>query len=268
MQIQDFRVNCSSIHSLLSNPMGNTPVSEKDLKRLFDLLGKDYEELSEAQKNTAREIMLSEINYEPSRLSDTTMSELVSSYAYQFFGKMKLSKGNTSPKQLEKGRICEKEGISILSKIDGMEYVKNEEVFTNKWLIGIPDIVVKNNRGKIVKIIDIKISYDLPSHLLSLSKKESAANTLEMMGYMDLTKCMNGEIVHILTNFPESMIKEESNQDALKSMVFDDLSITQRVYRNQVVYNKIRMLEVKKKATKAKNWIKELHDKFTNNLNL
>lgn len=264
MEIQDFRVNCSSIAALTGNALGNHPVSDKDFQVLFNLLGRDYNELTEAQKNTARDIMLREIHYEPSKLNDTTTSELAASYAYQFFGKKKLSKGNQNPKQLEKGNLGEEEAIKILSEFDGVAYSKNEDKFTNRWFCGVPDILLRDDVGKIIKIIDIKISYDLPSYLLSLMRDEQTGNILEMMGYMDLTKCMNGEIVHILTNSPQQMIDAEPNKEIAKSMVFDEFSWDKKIHRVPVTFNKIRMGEIKKKATRAKNWVKQLHDKFTN----
>ena len=69
-------------------------------------------------------------------------------------------------------------------------------MFENKYFKGIPDVLVRDESGKIIKVIDIKVSYDLPSFILNKVKgEEKQSNALQVMGYMDLTKCKKAEIV-------------------------------------------------------------------------
>lgn len=288
MIIKDFKVNCSSISALLGKAQGNNPVTELEFKKLIAILGKDFEQLSEPQKQTAWDILTKEINYEHDRLSDTTTTELAKLYSYEMYGKSKISKGNDSPLQLEKGILGEPAAIKLLSQHDGVAYVKNEELFENKWFKGIPDIIVRNKKGKVKKVIDVKISYDLPSFLLTIMRKEDACNIFEIMGYMDLLGCEEGEIVHCLIDSPESMIAREEKRAmqyyedfafekelAIKrmeqrrnSMVFPEFITAQKIHRYPVTLNRLSIRDAKSKVTKVKKWIQELHDKFTKPLNL
>lgn len=288
MDTKNFKINCSSIGALMGNAQGNNPVTDKEFKELFNLLGRDYEQLSELQKFNAREIMTKEIKYEPLRLSDTTTSELAKIYAFERYGKSKLSKGNDSPASLEKGTLAEPVAIKMLSDHDGIRYVKNEELFDNKWLKGIPDVIIKNTKGKVQKIIEVKISFDMPSFLCSIMRKEDTDNLLETMGYMDILNCENAEIVHCLVDMPHSMIvREETRMMELyedfgldkelaiqrfgqrkNSMVFPEFTIAQKIFRRPVTLNKLTMKDVKRRVTRARSFIQEMNDNFIKPLNL
>jgi hypothetical protein len=288
MDIKNFKINCSSIGALMGNAQGNNPITDKEFKDLISILERDYELLSETQKYNAKQIMWKQALYEPTKLSDTVTTELAKIYSFEMYGKSKVSKGNDSPQQLEKGNLAEPMAIKMLSDIDGIEYTKNEELFQNKWLKGIPDILIKTPAGKIKKIIELKVAYDLPTFLISIMRKEESSNILETMGYMDIIGCNNAEIVHLLVDMPEGMIAREElkamefysdlgidREVALKrleqrknSMVFPEFPLSQKIYRQPVVLNKLIMKDVKRKVTKAKEWIAKLDAKFTKPLSL
>lgn len=288
MDIKNFKVNCSSICALLGKAQGNNPVTENEFKRLVAILGKEFDQLSEPQKQTAWDILTKEINYDSDKLSDSTTTELAKLYAYEMYGKSKISKGNDSPWQLEKGILGEPAAIHMLSEHDGVSYVKNEELFENKWFKGIPGIIIRNAKGKVKKVIDVKVSYDLPSFLLTTMRREDTGNIFEIMGYMDLLGCEQGEIIHCLIDSPDSMIKREEKrsmqyyedfgvakdlatqrmEQRKHSMVFPEFTIEQKIHRYSVALNKLSIRDAKSKVTKAKKWINELHDKFTKPLNL
>lgn len=283
MNTKEFKFNCSNIGALMGNAQGNSPVTDNEFKTLFSHLGRDWEELSELQKLTARDIMLKEINYEPFKLSDTTTSELAKIYAYEMYGKSKLSKGNDSPFQLEKGILSEPDAISMLSEYDGVKYTKNEELFQNKWFKGIPDVLVRTTSGKVSKIIEIKTSFDLPSFLLAKSRKEDSDNLFEVMGYMDMLSCQSAEIVHILVDMPKSMVIREEKRmteyyksigfdsktshikisQIKQSMVFPEFSLAQKIFRIPVTLNKLSIKDAKTRVTRARKWIANMHDTFT-----
>ena len=154
MDFTNFKMNCSQLGNLMGNARDNKPPTQAEIKKLFNIIGRDFGELTPAMKNTAREILTKGIDYEPGRPSDKILSDIILIYAYEMYGKSKVSKGNDSQHQLEKGTMAEPESIKFLSRMDGIEYVKNEELFENKWFKGIPDVLVKDANGKILKIID------------------------------------------------------------------------------------------------------------------
>lgn len=283
MDIQNFVVNASQISSLMGQSKGNLKATQTQIKKLFETLGRDYQELSEPMKHTAREIMFKEIHYDPKRPSNKILSELILIYAYEMYGKGKVSAGNDSPDQLEKGNMAENAAIQFLSQMDGIIYEKNEKMFTNNWFKGIPDVLVTDDEGKTVKIIEVKVSLDLPSFIMAMRKAESGHNIWETMGYMELTGCKNAEIVHILVDMPQKIfnLKEEKLKErytwleidpevandriksALNNMVYGDIPDEYKIFRRKVTYNKLSMKEAKKRATLSRKWLQEIDDLFT-----
>ncbi len=270
----------------MGNAIGNKRPTETEIKKLFNIIGRDYGEMSEAMKQNAKDILLKEINYEPNRPSNKIISELIIIYAYEMYGKGKVSKGNDSPHAAEKGNMAEPESIKFLSMMDGINYEKNEEKFTNKWFQGIPDIVIRGKDNKIEKLIEVKTSYDLPSFIMSMRQKEPSHNIFELMGYMDMTGCKNAEIVHCLVDMPEKIssfeekrlrerycwleLDEETISDriskSLNNMEYSDIPNELKCFRRPVTLNKLTMKDVKRRATASRKWMKEIHEMFTQNL--
>lgn len=286
INFDDFKINCSQIGNLMAVAKDNIPPNANQLRTLFATLGKNYKELSEAQKFTARDIMLKQIFHDPKKPAGKILSEMIMIYAYEVYGKSKISKGNDSPKEMDKGLAAEPAAIEFLSKMDGVTYVKNEEMFENKYFRGIPDILVRDDNGKIIKVIDIKISYDLPSFILNkVRAEEKQSNVFQVMGYMDLTKCKKAEIVHILVDMPESMAKMEEKRlkeryaslelsddeisnkisKVLNSMNYSDIPEEFRIFKRKYSINNISLKAIKHRITYSKNWVKNIHSVFTNN---
>lgn len=286
VELLDFKISCSQLGSLMGHSKDNNPPTENQLKKLFEIIGRDYKELTEPMKNTARDIMKKQILYDPKLPSSSIMSDLIYIYAYEMFGKGKVSKGNESPLYMEKGTMVEPEAIKFLSDIDGIQYEKNDKLFQNKWIKGIPDIVVRNEGGSIEKIIEIKCSYDLPSFISAAMKRfEPADNILEVMGYMELTGCKIAEIVHILLDMPDKIqnyeekrlreryrifeIDEETASiridQRLNDMVYDNVPKSLKYFRVPVSFNKATMKYVKFRVNTSKKWFQHIHDKFTKN---
>lgn len=286
MDFENFKVNCSQISDLMGAARWNSRPSQSDIKKLYNLLGKDYGELTEAQKYVAKEILLKEINYDPKMPSGKILGDLAQIYAYEMYGKGKVSKGNDSPTFLEKGNMAEPDSIRFLSQMDGVEYEKNEELFENKWFKGIPDIIIRNEKAKPVKIIEVKTSYDLPSFIISMMKPELSRNMYETMGYMDLLNCKDAEIVHCLVDMPEKIksYEEKKMRDrymwlelgedvildrigrSLANMEYSGIPDELKVFRRKVTINSLTMRAAKNRTLAAKKWLKEMHEIFTKNL--
>lgn len=266
----------------MGNAKNNVPPTPAQIKKVFNIIGRDYGELSESMKNTAREILTKYIDYEVGKPSNSILSEMILSYCYEMYGKTKISKGNDSPNQLEKGTMAEDDAISMLSKLDGFNYKKNETIYENRWFKGVPDVVVLNSKGNAIKVIDIKVSYDLPSFIMNKYKPESTNNILQLMGYMDLLNCKEGEIVHCLPNMPEQIVNLEKKrlQERYKTLELDELEIDSRldkyisnmeyseipdefrIFRRNFTRNNLTIKAVKTRVTSAKKWMKEIHQLF------
>jgi hypothetical protein len=268
----------------MGNAVGNKPPTPADMRKLYASLGKNYGELTESMKYTAREVMFKEIYYDPKKPSKRIISEMVLMYAYEMYGKGKLSNGGDYPKQLEKGTTAEPAAIEFLARMDGKDYEKNTEMFTNQWFKGIPDIIVRNGKGEVVKVIEVKISLDLPSYIMNcVNTMEATSNVYELFGYLDLLKCKNGEVVHILVDMPENManIEQKRLMERFKTLELDEDAISERitrvlgnmeysnvpeelkVFRRSFQLNKFTMKTVKGRVTMAKKWMKNIHEVFS-----
>lgn len=286
IDFENFKVNCSQIADLIGTAKWNTRPSQSDIKKLFNTLGKDYGELTEAQKHVAKEILFKEINYDPRMPSGKILADLAQIYAYEMYGKGKVSKGNDSPTFLEKGNMAEPDSIRFLSKIDGEVYNKNELMFENKWFKGIPDIIIRTERMKVKKIIEVKTSYDLPSYIMAMMKPELPRNLYEIMGYMDILGCKDGEIVHCLVDMPDKIksYEEKRMKDrltwlelgedviserigrSLANMEYSGIEDELKIFRRKVTINPLTMRAAKNRASVAKKWLSEMHGIFTKNL--
>lgn len=286
MDFKNLQISCSQIGGLMAKANGNKPPSEHELRKLFNILGRDYEELTEAMKETARGVMQKAINYEPRRPSKKILSELILHYCYEMYGKTSISKGNEVQLAAEKGTLAEPESIKLLSRVDGVQYWKNTKYFSNKWFKGCPDILIQSNFGKVEKIKEIKTSYDLPSFIMAQYQPEPYGNILEVMGYMDLVKCRDAEIIHVLSDMPDRIMAHEERrlkeryamleidedrmsdrvERVLNNMSYSEIPDALKVFRRPVTYNKLTMKEAKTRVTWAKKWLREIHDTFTKNL--
>ncbi len=276
------KINCSQLGSLMGDAKGNRLPTESEIKKLFNILGRQYGELTESMKEVAREILLKPIYYEPRRPSDKILSELIVIYSYEMYGKSKLTQGGSVPYAAEKGLTAESDAIELISRIDQSEYVKNENLFDNKWFKGVPDVIVRSN-NKVQKIIEVKVSYDLPSFIMAMSRPEPARNLFEIMGYMDLLECKNGEIIHCLVDMPHTLASAEERRlkerhkvldldesyssdrilSVLNSMQYSEIPDELKVFRRSVTYNKLTMKEAKVRVGHARKWLKEIHNSFT-----
>lgn len=286
MDFKNLKISCSQIGGLMGRPYGIKQLTASEMNKLLNIIGRDYGELSEAMKHTAREIMRKVVYYEPRKPSKKILSELIMNYCYEMYGKTRISRGNDQLLQTEKGTLAEPESIKLLSKIDGVQYWKNDEYFENKWFKGHPDIVIDSEGGKIEKIIEIKTSYDLPSFIMSMYLPESSDNIFEAMGYMDLTGCRNAEIVHCLVDMPDQIMAHEERrlkerysmlqldedhisnrvERVLNNMAYSEIPDELKVFRRPVSYNPLTMKEAKRRVGYARKWMNHIHEVFIKNL--
>lgn len=243
----------------------------------------DYGELTENQKFTIRQTLLKDINYDPRIPANKMWANLAQIYAYEMYGKGKVSKGNESPGFLEKGTMAEPEAIKFLSKVDGIEYEKNEELFENDWFKGVPDIILYDENDDPYKIIEVKTSYDLPSFIVSMLRAELPRNLYEIMGYMDILKCKEGEIVHVLVDMPEKIVafhekrlKERYNwleisedvatgriERTKSDMEYSGIPDEYKVFKRSISINGHIMKAAKNRVRTARKWMAKVDAAFT-----
>ena len=109
-------------------------------------------------------------------LSETAKTHLNKLYVEYMWGKRR----QVTTKQMEKGTICEPEGIAMISALDGIAYVKNEERKSDEYITGEADVVVEK------EVQDVKSCWDAESFIPNLVDGISSADFYQMQGYMRL----------------------------------------------------------------------------------
>lgn len=109
-------------------------------------------------------------------------------------------------KEMKKGLLCEQDSMSLVQSVLGGEFrLKCSETYTNEYLIGHPDIVLKNEDY----VEDIKTSWSLRTFMdAELSKNYLA----QAHGYMELTGKKKYRLIYCLIPTPEDMIEDEDRR--------------------------------------------------------
>lgn len=218
---QDFKCRCSAINQMLSEKQGAAPLTENQLNRIKELDGK--EKITEKQKIELSELVFRRDKPKEIVLSDTCIAYLMEHYAWITKRKVSISK-EMDIEQFQKGKICEPEGIALLSLVDGVEYSKNSERINNEYLSGEPDIFLGKQIMSANKIIDTKISFDYPCFLKKLNIPLLTANEQQIKGYMDISGALEGEIADVLVDMPETIVNDYRRRLFYKMNVISDES--------------------------------------------
>ena len=135
---------------------------------------------------------------------------------------------NLDNKYTQKGLICEDDGISLHSKLEGVYFTKNTERFANDLICGEPDILFnKKGVGRIVD--DNKCSWNAQSFDDTNSLKK--IYYWQLTGYMWLCEADYARVVHVLVNTPPELVIAEHNNILYKhkpqGMSLDEFSYSE-----------------------------------------
>jgi hypothetical protein len=282
MDLRKFKVNCSDLGDLMSSNLKNKALTTRQEQEMLFYLSKE-KELTAFQEFNFQKYVRKQLEYNPNILSAATKQMMVKMYCKFLYEKSTISKGADASFSILKGVNAENEAIKLLSSIDGVNYVKNETKFSNRYIKGYPDIVDYN----VKKVIEIKISTDIVSfvnnHDSSLDKKYY----YQMQGYLELTKIDYGEIVYCLVDAPQELIDYEIRKLKSKlylrgysdemaaplverlynNMVFDSVPYKRRIIRYKVHRNSDDIKSIYEKVKKCKTWISKLNKKHINERN-
>ena len=268
---------CSCIGKIMTEGKGSV-VTDRQLQELERLQG--LPKRTEKQEATIAEI-IAKMNA-PAKLSDTCISYLKEVYVYYKYGKEPVGGAERSI-YTKKGKLVEEESIMMLSRIDDMNYSKNDQRFTNNYLTGEPDIIVSND-GIASKIIDIKSSYDFATLLANYGSSLNPLYYAQVNGYMALTGATEAEIAYCLVSMPQEIINGErrrifyamnplTEEDPLykkaiermeNNYTFDEVPITERVLRFPVPRNEEFIQKVYKRIEECRTWLSEFEEIHTN----
>ena len=267
----DVLIRCSCIGKIMANGKGSvlTEKQSAELERLQGLPSR-----TEKQEATLQEYIAK--RDAPPELSETAKSYLKEVYMTYKYGKESLG-GSERSKYTIKGRSVEDQSIMMLSRIDGLPYDKNQERFTNAYLTGEPDIIVRDEQGNAVKVIDIKSSWDGASLLSNIGNPLNPLYYWQVNGYMALTGATEAEVCYCLVNMPQEIIEgekkrifytmnpaTEENVDYKKAierlenaMTFDEIPIRERVVRFSMKRDEEIIQKIEKRVIQCREWLQD-----------
>lgn len=209
MEISNVLFNASSAGALLTEKQGNS---------FTDVMAKKLAEL-EKERDTGFNVNGNKVKFEgtkkpeeladlikrknaPPELSDTAKALVRKTW-------LKYEKGIYSQiksKFLEKGIVKEEDSISLITEVEGVLYVKNEERINNEYFSGEADIV-KDFEDKRL-IIDTKTSWSAETFF-------SAEPTLDYIVqgqiYMQLWDAEEFQLKFVLVDTPENLVQREKD---------------------------------------------------------
>lgn len=267
----------------MSREQGNNPPTENDMNEFLKIIQKDMVDITERQRATVLEIVSKAVNYDNYSLSATSKKSIYQHYAYSQYGISKVSLTSDKPLQLDKGEVAEPDAIKLLSSIDGVEYVKNTTLYSNRFFKGIPDIVLFNG-DKIVGVKDVKVPLDFISFLERVDGDLLKDDAWEMRGYLDILDLKEGEVCYCLVDMPDQYKDKRlaEHQDRMllqgftkehirrrirqisKSMMYDYIPDEFRIRKFPVHRKPYFTAQAHRKVKVLRAKLAQLHDKFTN----
>lgn len=208
-------------------------------------------------------------------LSETCKTELTKIWIEREYGR----KRDITTKFTEKGIICEKESINLLSKniLENSRFIKNEKLFLNDFITGTPDIIDTEKPFSRQKVVyDIKTSWDLLSYVQSDFDKARKTYYYQLLGYMALVGAKVGHIAYCLVDTPDSFIRDElykqsfqtdpespeyktKEAEIIKNMKFGDIPEEKRVKIFDFEYDQKAIDEVYLKVKEWRTFLNNLH---------
>lgn len=143
-------------------------------------------------------------------LSETTKTHLVDVFVSNKYNRFTEING----KALDKGNDVEEDSITVVSRITGTFFKKNEKSLSNEFIKGTPDLYLGESIEKASMIRDTKSSWDAYTFFRAKNKKLDPKYYWQGMGYMDLTGAKRCSIDYCLNNTPYHLIESELRKES------------------------------------------------------
>ena len=213
------------------------------------------------------------------KLSETSKTYLVDIYVSNKYGR----NNEFTNKYVEKGLMVEEDSITLYSRIKKDFYKKNEDMLSNDFLKGTPDLYVGETIQQAERIIDIKSSWDIYSFFRTISKPLNKTYYWQMQGYMALTGATSATLAYCLIDTPEVLINDEKRRMMYKmgvatevnelymeacklidfNMSYEDIPLKNRLLEYEIERNDEDIDTMYKKITNARIFLQELDEKLS-----
>lgn len=151
------------------------------------------------------------------RSKSESLSETTKTHLTDVFVSTKYNRHDEiNAKQLDKGNDTEEDSITVLSRITGTFFKKNEDHIKNEFIKGTPDLYEGESILKADVIRDTKSSWDAYSFFRAKNKELNKMYYWQGHGYMDLTGAKKCFIDYCLNNTPYHLIEAELRKESFK----------------------------------------------------
>lgn len=206
-------------------------------------------------------------------LSVTCQKELIKIYNQIKYGRKK----DIITKAMEKGRICEEDGITLYSRCERKIFVKNDQQLENEFFTGFPDMGDHKDIRQATEVDDMKISYELDTFMPKLIEDADSGYEYQLNVYFDLCgkQCLGGNIVYALVSAPLQLLNQEKKsllwrmdvatdlnpayleaaEELEHNMIFEDIDYRERIIKKPVKRDDELIQEMKDKAPRLRQWL-------------
>jgi hypothetical protein len=214
---------------------------------------------------------------EAGNLSESAKMHLIDCYVSAKYNRQT----EIQSRYIQKGLMVEEDAITLYSRLKKSFFKKNEQHLSNDFIKGTPDLFTGSEILKADKIIDTKSSWDLFTFFRVLSKELNNLYYWQMQGYMMLTGAKSATVAYCLVNTPLILIEDEkrkllykmgvtTSEDSIyleaceeleRSMIYDDIVMSQRLIEFEVERNEEDIKLIEAKVLKAREWLNEFEQK-------
>jgi hypothetical protein len=143
-------------------------------------------------------------------LSETCKTHLVDVYVSNMYNRFT----EINAKQLDKGNEVEEDSITVVSRLTGTIYNKNEKHLSNKFIKGTLDLFEGESIEEAEVIRDTKSSWDAYSFFRAKNKGLDPKYFWQGTGYMALSKAKKCYIDYCLNNTPFHLVESELRKES------------------------------------------------------
>lgn len=151
-------------------------------------------------------------------LGETAKTHLVQCYIERIYGRYK----DITNKYIEKGLMAEEDSIDLYSLVKKKMFSKNQDLITNDYFIGTPDLFEGKSIREATIIIDLKTSWDIFTFFSAMIKPMDTKYFWQLQAYMDLTGAKESKLVYCLVNTPLKLVEDEKVKTKWKMGVIDE----------------------------------------------
>lgn len=197
-----------------------------------------------------------------SRKKDEVLSETAKSYLRELWIKEVWGREKSDMvgnKFTQKGIMCETDSLSLIEKVTGKKYFKNQKQLDNDWIIGTPDVTG-------AELVDVKTSWDLFTFVAVTEAQAKKDYYSQVLGYMWLLDQKKAIVMYCLVNTPEILITDDLYRLSFKlpedqiekyrtNYIFDDIPEKDRIKAYAFEYDETIIEEIKKRIEYAREFL-------------